>query len=108
MLKSKINIFPTATLTKDAKGSNMTEFGLLKNKGIVGFTDGLSSVQGTVIDINGEGLEGVLIEAEDKKTYTNAQGKYWLYDLDGEEARIIFELDGYVYEAKHNHPVKTW
>ena len=36
--------------------------------------DGLSSVQGTVIDINGEGLEGVLIEAEDKKTYTNAQG----------------------------------
>ncbi len=57
--------------------------------------DGLSSVQGTVIDINGEGLEGVLIEAEDKKTYTNAQGKYWLYDLDGEEARIIFELDGY-------------
>lgn len=57
--------------------------------------DGLSSVQGTVIDINGEGLEGVLIEAEDKKTYTNAQGKYWLYDLDGEEVRIIFELDGY-------------
>ena len=43
--KSKINIFPTATLTKDAKGTNMTEFGLLKNKGIVGFTDGLSSVQ---------------------------------------------------------------
>ena len=57
--------------------------------------DGLSSVQGTVIDINGEGLEGVLIEAEDKKTYTNSQGKYWLYDLDGEEVRIIFELDGY-------------
>tara|TARA_B100002052_G_scaffold212290_1_gene194173 strand:- start:1130 stop:2425 length:1296 start_codon:yes stop_codon:yes gene_type:complete len=43
--KSKINIFPTATLTKDAEGANMTEFGLLKNKGIVGFTDGLNSVQ---------------------------------------------------------------
>tara|TARA_Y100000590_G_C15719031_1_gene1012876 strand:+ start:1070 stop:2359 length:1290 start_codon:yes stop_codon:yes gene_type:complete len=43
--KSKINIFPTATLTKDIKGTNMTEFGLLKNKGIVGFTDGIKSVQ---------------------------------------------------------------
>ena len=43
--KSKINIFPLATLTKDAEGNNMTEFGLLKNKGIVGFTDGLRSVQ---------------------------------------------------------------
>ena len=43
--KSKVNIFPTATLTKDTEGTNMTEFGLLKNKGIVGFTDGLKSVQ---------------------------------------------------------------
>ncbi len=43
--KSKVNIFPTATLTKDTKGTNMTEFGLLKNKGIVGFTDGTKSVQ---------------------------------------------------------------
>ena len=43
--KSKINIFPTATLTKDTKGTNMCEFGLLKNKGIVGFTDGIKSIQ---------------------------------------------------------------
>ena len=43
--KSKINIYPTATLTKNAEGSNMTEFGLLKNKGLVGFTDGIKSVQ---------------------------------------------------------------
>ena len=43
--KSKINIFPTATLTKDAEGTNMCEFGLLKNKGIVGFTDGIKSIQ---------------------------------------------------------------
>ena len=57
--------------------------------------EGLSSVQGTVIDKKGKSLEGVLIEAEDKKTYTNAQGKYYLYDLDGEEVRIIFELEGY-------------
>ena len=43
--KSKINIFPTATLTKNTEGTNMCEFGLLKNKGIVGFTDGIKSIQ---------------------------------------------------------------
>ena len=43
--KSKINIFPAATLTKNAEGKQMTEFGLLKRKGIVGFTDGIRAVQ---------------------------------------------------------------
>ena len=43
--KSKINIFPTATLTKKLEGNNMTEFGLLKSKGIIGFTDGIKSIQ---------------------------------------------------------------
>ncbi len=47
--KSKINIFPTATLTKDTEGTNMTEFGLLKSKGIVGFTDGLKSIQSSKV-----------------------------------------------------------
>ena len=37
--KSRINIFPTACLTKNLNGKEMTEFGLLKRKGIVGFTD---------------------------------------------------------------------
>jgi len=43
--KSKINIFPSATLTKNAEGKQMTEFGLLKRKGIIGFTDGIKTVQ---------------------------------------------------------------
>ena len=43
--KSKINIFPAATLTKNAEGKQMSEFGLLKRKGIVAFTDGVKSVQ---------------------------------------------------------------
>ena len=43
--KSKINIFPSATLTKNAEGKKMTEFGLLKRKGIVAFTDGIKTVQ---------------------------------------------------------------
>ena len=45
--KSKINIFPTASLTNNLEGKNMTEFGLLQKKGIVGFTDGLKTVQNT-------------------------------------------------------------
>ena len=43
--KSRINIFPTASLTKNVNGKEMTEFGLLKRKGIIGFTDGIKSVQ---------------------------------------------------------------
>ena len=43
--KSKINIFPTASLTMSAEGKNMTEFGLLQSKGIIGFTDGVKTIQ---------------------------------------------------------------
>ena len=45
--KSKINIYPTASLTKNLEGKNMTEFGLLQNKGIIGFTDGIKTIQNT-------------------------------------------------------------
>ena len=47
--KSEINIFPSASLTKNTEGQNMTEFGLLKKKGIIAFTDGLKAVQNTGI-----------------------------------------------------------
>ena len=43
--KSKINIYPSASLTKNLEGTNMTEFGLLKKKGIVAFTDGIQTIQ---------------------------------------------------------------
>ena len=43
--KSKINIFPCASLTKNIEGTNMTEFGLLQKKGIVAFTDGVKTIQ---------------------------------------------------------------
>ena len=43
--KSKINIFPTAALTVNTDGENMTEFGLLQSKGIIGFTDGVKTIQ---------------------------------------------------------------
>ena len=43
--KSRINIFPAAALTKNIEGKQMTEFGLLKRKGIIGFTDGIKTVQ---------------------------------------------------------------
>jgi dihydroorotase len=47
--KSKINIFPTASLTKNLEGTNMTEFGLLQKKGIIAFTDGVKTIQNTRI-----------------------------------------------------------
>ena len=43
--KSRINIFPAASLTKNTDGKQMTEFGLLKRKGIVAFTDGIKTIQ---------------------------------------------------------------
>ena len=43
--KSKINIFPSASLTKNIEGTNMTEFGLLQKKGIIAFTDGIRTIQ---------------------------------------------------------------
>ena len=43
--KSKINIFPCASLTKNIEGANMTEFGLLQKKGIIAFTDGIRTIQ---------------------------------------------------------------
>jgi len=43
--KSRINIFPSAALTKNTEGKQMTELGLLKRKGIVAFTDGVKTVQ---------------------------------------------------------------
>ena len=45
--KSKINVFPSASLTKGLEGTNMTEFGLLQSKGIIAFTDGTKTIQNT-------------------------------------------------------------
>ena len=45
--KAKINIYPTASLTKNTEGNNMTEFGLLQSKGIIAFTDGTKTIQNT-------------------------------------------------------------
>ena len=57
--------------------------------------EGLSSVHGTVIDEYGNTLDGVKVEIGDKKAYTNEQGKYYLYDLTGDEARLNFVMEGY-------------
>ncbi len=45
--KSRVNIFPTASLTKNIEGNTMTEFGLLQKKGIIAFSDGIKTVQNT-------------------------------------------------------------
>tara|TARA_Y100001970_G_scaffold256252_1_gene333810 strand:+ start:2792 stop:4000 length:1209 start_codon:yes stop_codon:yes gene_type:complete len=57
--------------------------------------NGLSSVHGSVIDENGNAIEGVAVYTGDKQTKTNAQGQYYLYDLKGEEISILFSFEGY-------------
>tara|TARA_B100001996_G_scaffold229848_1_gene177198 strand:- start:2673 stop:3962 length:1290 start_codon:yes stop_codon:yes gene_type:complete len=47
--KAKVNIFPCASLTKNMNGSSMTEFGLLSDKGVIGFTDVVKTVQNTEV-----------------------------------------------------------
>ena len=47
--KSKINIIPSASLTKNLEGKIMTEFGLLQRKGIIAFTDGLKTIQNSLL-----------------------------------------------------------
>jgi hypothetical protein len=57
--------------------------------------EGLASVHGTVIDKDGNPLNGVRVETNDKTAYTNLQGKYYLYDLGGDEARLNFDMEKY-------------
>ena len=45
--KASVNLFPSATLTRELAGKQMTEFGLLSSKGIIGFTDVVKTVQST-------------------------------------------------------------
>tara|TARA_B110000971_G_scaffold175594_1_gene180822 strand:+ start:349 stop:1641 length:1293 start_codon:yes stop_codon:yes gene_type:complete len=45
--KASVNLFPSATLTRDIEGKQMTEFGLLSAKGIIGFTDVVRTIQST-------------------------------------------------------------
>ena len=68
--KSRINIFPTACLTKNLNGKEMTEFGLLKRKGIVGFTDGIKTIQDSqvmarIMNYAGQSDSLVIQHAED-------------------------------------------
>jgi len=68
--KSRINIFPSATLTKNTEGKQMTEFGLLKRKGIIAFTDGVKTVQdpqvmARIMNFAGQSESLIMQHAED-------------------------------------------
>ena len=45
--KAKVNLFPCASITRQAEGNQMTEFGLLKARGIIGFSDVNKTIQNT-------------------------------------------------------------
>ena len=58
-------------------------------------SDGLSAIHGTVINTNGEAIENVIVEANGRKTSTNPQGWYVIYDLVGDDVEIKFTMEGY-------------
>ncbi len=45
--KAKVNLFPCASITRQVEGKQMTEFGLLKARGIIGFSDVNKTIQNT-------------------------------------------------------------
>ena len=45
--KAKVNLFPCASITRQMEGNQMTEFGLLKARGIIGFSDVTKTIQNT-------------------------------------------------------------
>ena len=45
--KAKVNLFPCASITRQTEGNQMTEFGLLKARGIIGFSDVNKTIQNT-------------------------------------------------------------
>ena len=103
--KSKINIYPTATLTKNLEGNNMNEFGLLQKKGIIGFTDGIKTIQNTRVmsrimksayDLNSL----IIQQAEDYELAKNGQvndgiiaTKLGLHGIPDYAEKIIIERD---------------
>ena len=103
--KSKINIYPTATLTKNLEGNNMNEFGLLQKKGIVGFTDGIKTIQNTRVMSrimkSAYDLNSLIIQhAEDYELAKNGQvndgiiaTKLGLHGIPDYAEKIIIERD---------------
>ena len=45
--KSKVNLYPCAAITRQLEGQQMSEFGLLKERGIIGFSDVNKTIQNT-------------------------------------------------------------
>ena len=80
--KSKINIYPCASLTKNINGTNMTEFGLLQKKGIIAFTDGTKTIQNTQlmsrIMNSAQDLGSLIMQhAEDQDLAKKWNDKFW-------------------------------
>ena len=45
--KAKVNLYPCAAITRQLEGLQMSEFGLLKERGIIGFSDVNKTIQNT-------------------------------------------------------------
>ena len=75
--KASINLFPCASLTREIGGKEMSEFGLLSAKGIIGFTDVIKTVQNTEI------MARIIDYASDvNKSYTSVHKNWGKTDND--------------------------
>ena len=99
--KSKINVFPSAALTKNIEGITMTEFGLLQSRGIIGFTDGIKTIQNTRLMNSAKDLGTLIMQhAEDYELSKNGMinsgiiaTKLGLSGISSVAERIIIERD---------------
>ena len=47
--RPSVNVYPAAAITKRLEGREMTEFGLLREAGAVGFTDGRHTIASSLV-----------------------------------------------------------
>ncbi len=47
---ASVNVYPAAAISKKLEGREMTEFGLLREAGAVGFTDGRHTIASSLAD----------------------------------------------------------
>ena len=78
--------------------------GLAYNLGWAGYEDpwekdGVSNIQGSVYDSGGTPIEGASVVTGGETSITNAQGKYYFYNLSAGDVQLMISRDGYRTES---------
>ncbi len=74
--ESDVKIFSTASITKQLKGKELTEFGLLKEAGAVGFTDAIKAVDDATVMMRAlkyaSAFDMLLMQHPEEKSLSNS------------------------------------